>query len=104
MTSPDWLTEGFEQNRGRLRAVAYRMLGSSSEADDAVQEAWLRVAGADAGGVENLRGWLTTIVARICLDTLRARKTRREQPIGVDTEAIASSDDVERESLIADSI
>jgi RNA polymerase sigma-70 factor (ECF subfamily) len=80
------------------------MLGSSSEADDAVQEAWIRVAGADASGVENLRGWLTTIVARICLDALRARKTRREEPIGVDAEAIASSDDVEHESLIADSI
>jgi RNA polymerase sigma-70 factor, ECF subfamily len=104
MSEKEVLAQRFQANRGHLRAVAYRMLGSSSEADDAVQEAWLRVAGADAGGVENLRGWLTTIVARICLDGLRARKTRREQPIGADAEAIASSDDVERESLIADSI
>jgi RNA polymerase sigma factor (sigma-70 family) len=104
MNEKELLAQRFQANRGHLRAVAHRMLGSSSEADDAVQEAWLRVAGADAGGVENLRGWLTTIVARICLDALRARKTRREQPIGVDAEAIASSDDAERESLIADSI
>jgi RNA polymerase sigma-70 factor, ECF subfamily len=104
MSEKELLAQRFQANRGHLRAVAYRMLGSSSEAEDAVQEAWLRVAGADADAVENLRGWLTTIVARICLDALRARKTRREQPIGVDAEAIASSDDVERESLIADSI
>jgi RNA polymerase sigma-70 factor, ECF subfamily len=98
------LAQRFEANRAHLRAVAYRMLGSRSEADDALQEAWLRVAGADAGSVQNLRGWLTTIVARICLDALRARKTRREEPIGVAAEAIASSDDVEHQSLIADSI
>jgi RNA polymerase sigma factor (sigma-70 family) len=104
MDEKEILAQRFEANRRHLRAVAYRMLGSNSEADDAVQEAWLRVAGAEAGGVENLRGWLTTIVARICLDALRARKTRREEPIGVDAEAIVSSDDVERESLIADSI
>jgi RNA polymerase sigma factor (sigma-70 family) len=104
MDEKEILAERFEANRGHLRAVAYRMLGSKSEADDAVQEAWLRVAGAEAGGVENLRGWLTTIVARICLDALRARKTRGEEPIGVDAEAIASGDDAERESLIADSV
>jgi RNA polymerase sigma-70 factor (ECF subfamily) len=98
------LAERFEANRGHLRSVAYRMLGSLSDADDAVQEAWLRLARADSSGVENLRGWLTTIVARICLDLLRARKARREEPIGVDAEAIASGDDAEREALIADSV
>jgi RNA polymerase sigma-70 factor (ECF subfamily) len=104
MDEKEILARRFEANRGHLRAVAYRMLGSSSEADDAVQEAWLRVAGADAGGVENLRGWLTTIVARICLDGLRARSRRREEPIGAAAEAVASSDDAEHQSLIADSI
>jgi RNA polymerase sigma factor (sigma-70 family) len=104
MGEKEILAQRFEANRGHLRAVAYRMLGSGSEADDAVQEAWLRVAGAEASGVDNLRAWLTTIVARICLDALRARKTRREEPIGIDAEAVASGDDVERESLIADSV
>ena len=79
------------------------MLGSRSEADDAVQETWLRLARADAGTVENLDGWLTIIVAR-CLDMLRTRKTRREEPIGVDAEAIVSGDDPDREALIADSV
>jgi RNA polymerase sigma factor (sigma-70 family) len=104
MGEKEVLVERFEASRGHLRAVAYRMLGSRSEADDAVQEAWVRLGGADASAVENLRGWLTTVVARICLDMLRARKTRREEPIGVDVEAIASSEDAEREALIADSI
>ncbi len=81
MASPDWLTEGFEKNRGRLRAVAYRMLGSLAEADDAVQEAWLRVARADASDVDNLSAWLTTIVARVCLNTLRSRNARREESL-----------------------
>ena len=81
MASPDWLTEGFETNRGRLRAVAYRMLGSLTEADDAVQEAWLRVARADASEVDNLSAWLTTIVARVCLNALRSRNARREEPL-----------------------
>jgi len=98
------LAERFEANRGHLRSVAFRMLGSQSEAEDAVQDAWLRLARADPSGVANLRGWLTTIVARICLDVLRARKTRREEPIGIDAEAIASGDDAEREALIADSV
>jgi RNA polymerase sigma factor (sigma-70 family) len=78
----DWLAERFEGHRAHLRAVAYRMLGSASEADDAVQEAWLRLARADASGVENLGGWLTTVVARVCLDMLRARSSRREEPLG----------------------
>jgi RNA polymerase sigma factor (sigma-70 family) len=83
MAEPDWLTEGFEKNRGRLRAVAYRMLGSLAEADDAVQEAWLRVSRADASDVGNLSAWLTTIVARISLNMLRSRNTRREEPLDV---------------------
>jgi RNA polymerase sigma factor (sigma-70 family) len=77
----DWLAERFEENRSHLRAVAYRMLGSRSEADDAVQEAWLRLSRADTSGVGNLGGWLTTVVARVCLDMLRSRTSRREQPL-----------------------
>ena len=73
------LAERFEANRTHLRAVAYRMLGSLGEADDAVQEAWLRLSRSDASGVENLGGWLTTVVARVCLDMLRSRKSRREE-------------------------
>ncbi len=83
MTEPDWLAEGFEKNRTRLRAVAYRMLGSLTEADDAVQEAWLRLSRSDASGVDNLGAWLTTIVARVCLNMLRSRNTRREELMGV---------------------
>src|SRR5919109_701085 len=82
MGGNDWLAERFEENRAHLRAVAYRMLGSLGEADDAVQEAWLRFSRADTSGVENLGGWLTTIVARVCLDMLRARTRRREAPLG----------------------
>ncbi len=98
------LAERFEASRRHLQAVAYRMLGSRSEADDAVQETWLRVTGADSSAVENLRGWMTTIVARICLDMLRARKSRREEQAGENIEIIASDDDAEREAEIADSI
>src|SRR6476659_190003 len=76
-----WLTEQFEENRPRLRGVAYRMLGSLSEAEDAVQEAWLRLHRIDPATVDNLGGWLTTVVSRVCLDILRARKSRREEPI-----------------------
>src|ERR1044071_9719704 len=79
-----WLAERFEENRGHLRAVAYRMLGSLNEADDAVQEAWLRLSRSDTSGVENLSGWLTTVVARLCLDMLRSRKSRREESVGAD--------------------
>jgi RNA polymerase sigma factor (sigma-70 family) len=104
MDEKEVLAERFESSRGHLRAVAFRILGSRSDADDAVQEAWVRLAGANASGVENLRGWLTTIVARICLDMLRARKTRGEEPIGVDAETVASGDDAERDALIADSV
>src|SRR5881409_2038579 len=77
-----WLTDAFESHRGHLRAVAYRMLGSVSEADDAVQEAWVRMNRADTSDVENLAGWLTTVVARVCLNMLRTRTARREDPLG----------------------
>jgi len=82
MDERDWLARRFEAHRPHLRAVAYRMLGSLSEADDAVQEAWLRLSRIDAGAVDNLGGWLTTVVARLCLDMLRARTARREEPLG----------------------
>jgi RNA polymerase sigma-70 factor, ECF subfamily len=108
MAEPDWLAEGFEQNRTRLRAVAYRMLGSFAEADDAVQEAWLRLSRSGASGVENLGGWLTTIVARVCLNVLRARSTRREEPMGVHVPdpVISRADGTspEDEALLADSV
>ena len=81
MNGHDWLAERFEENRGHLRAVAYRMLGSLTEADDAVQEAWLRLSRSDTSGVENVGGWLTTVVARLCLDMLRSRNARREEPL-----------------------
>jgi len=75
----DWLAEQFEENRGHLRGVAYRILGSVDEADDAVQEAWLRLSRSDSSEIENLGGWLTTVVSRVCLDILRSRKSRREE-------------------------
>ena len=104
MAEKEILAERFEENRGHLRAIAWRMLGSRSEADDAVQETWLRVTGADTDAVQNLRGWMTTIVARICLDMLRTRKSRHEEQAGEDIETIASDDDAARETEIADSI
>ena len=108
MTESDWLAEGFEKNRTRLRGVAYRMLGSLAEADDAVQEAWLRLSRSDASGVDNLAGWLTTIVARVCLNVLRSRKTRREEPMGVHVPdpVISRADGTspEDEALLADSV
>jgi RNA polymerase sigma factor (sigma-70 family) len=104
----DWLAERFEEHRTRLRAVAYRMLGSLSEADDAVQEAWLRLNRANANEVENLGAWLTTVVARVSLNMLRSRNVRREQPIGVRMpEPIvdrADAMDPEHEALLADSV
>lgn len=103
MGEQEILVERFEANRARLRSVAWRMLGSQGEADDAVQEAWLRLARADASNVEDLRAWLTTVVARVCLDKLRSRKTRREAPL-VKAEALAGNDDAERELEMADSI
>lgn len=104
MTEKEILAERFEENRRHLQAVAYRMLGTRSEADDAVQEAWLRIAATDIGAVTNLRGWLTTVVARICLDMLRARKSRREERVGEELDTIAGEDDTERETEIADSV
>src|SRR5262245_15643662 len=79
MADADWLAKWFDDSRPHLRAVAFRMLGSAGEADDAVQESWLKVSRSDTGAVENLGGWLTTVVARVCLDMLRARRARGEQ-------------------------
>ncbi|MDP4509874.1 RNA polymerase sigma factor SigJ [Nonomuraea turcica] len=108
MTESDWLTEGFEKNRTRLRAVAYRMLGSFAEADDAVQEAWLRASRSDTGAADNVGAWLTTIVARVCLNVLRSRRTRREEPMGVHVPdpVISRLDGTnpEEEALLADSV
>ena len=108
----DWLAQRFEENRTHLRAVAYRMLGSLSEADDAVQETWLRLSRSDTSGVENLGGWLTTVVGRVCLDTLRSRRSRREEPLGEPPgvhvpEPIAGrgdGTDPEHEALLADGV
>ena len=104
MTEPEFLAERFEANRGHLRAVAYRMLGSQTEADDAVQEAFLRLMRADAQGIDNFVGWLTTIVARVCLDMLRERRSRREVPVDTEVEALPAADNLERDRLIADSV
>ena len=108
MTERDYLAERFEENRTHLRAVAYRMLGSSSEVDDAVQEAWLRLSRADTTGIDNLGGWLTTVVARVCLDMLRSRKSRREEPFAPQApEPIAtgpSGSSPEHEAVLADSV
>jgi RNA polymerase sigma-70 factor (ECF subfamily) len=108
MDTHEFLAERFEENRSHLRAVAYRMLGSLSEADDAVQEAWLRLSRSDTSDVENLSGWLTTVVGRVCLDTLRSRRARREEPLDVHVpEPIVSHADridPEQEALLADSV
>jgi len=98
------LADRFEANRTHLQTVAHRMLGSVSEADDAVQEAWLRLSRSDTDGVENLRGWLTTVVARVCLDILRSRKSRREEPLAPDVPDTMVGIDPEREALLADSV
>jgi RNA polymerase sigma factor (sigma-70 family) len=98
------LTERFEVNRAHLRSVAYRMLGSQAEADDAVQEAFLRLMSAESGGIDNITGWLTTVVARICLDMLRDRKSRAEVPVDSSIATLQATDNPERERLIADSI
>src|SRR5512145_1723245 len=108
MNERDYLAERFEEHRPHLRAVAYRMLGSLGEVDDAVQEAWLRLSRADATGIDNLGGWLTTIVARLCLDMLRSRKSRREEPFTPDApEPVAKGtpgSSPEHEALLADSV
>src|SRR5437773_6641562 len=108
MNAQGWLAERFEANRAHLRAVAYRMLGSLSEADDAVQESWLRLSRADTSDVENLGGWLTTVVARVCLNMLRSRTSRREEPLDVHMpDPIVSREDgidPEHQAMLADSV
>src|SRR4051812_5859767 len=107
-TETGWLAERFEDHRGHLRAVAYRMLGSVSEAEDAVQESWLRLSRADTDEVEHLRAWLTTVVGRVCLDMLRRRRARGEEPLGPHLpEPVVSPEaglDPEQEALLADSV
>src|SRR5579862_3058258 len=102
MDENEWLAWRFEASRPRLRSVAFRMLGSLTEAEDAVQEAWIHAAGAGTGDVANLEGWLTTIVSRVCLDMLRSRKSRREEPLAVD-EAVAAAGP-EQEAVLADTV
>src|SRR6266849_6491079 len=108
MDEHEWLAEQFEAQRPHLRAVAYRMLGDLSEADDAVQESWLHLSRSGTSGVENLGGWLTTVVARVCLDMLRSRKSRREESLTeLTAPPIASREagiDPEHEALLADSV
>jgi RNA polymerase sigma factor (sigma-70 family) len=112
MDEHEWLAQKFEENRTHLRTVAYRMLGSISEADDAVQEAWLRLSRSDTSGIQNPGGWLTTVVGRVCLDMLRSRSSRREEPLGEYPsvrvpQPIASrgdGTDPEQETLLADSV
>jgi RNA polymerase sigma factor (sigma-70 family) len=108
MEDHDFLAEQFEEHRTHLRAVAYKMLGSLSEADDAVQESWLRLSRTDTSDVENLRAWLTTVVARVSLNVLRSRRTRREEPLEVRVpDPVVSRDDgtqPEHEALLADSV
>src|SRR5262249_26866756 len=106
MDEKNWLAQRFEENRGHMRGVAYRMLGSLSEADDAVQEAWLRLSRSDANNIQNLRGWLTTVVARICLDMLRSRTARHEESMDAQmTEPVSRSAgrNPESEAQMADS-
>ena len=108
MTEREWLAERFEEHRRHLRAVAYRMLGSLDEADDALQQAWFRLSRSDAAAIENLGGWLTTVVGRICLNMLKARKSRREEPLEVHVPdpvvSPADGPDPEQEALLADSV
>ena len=107
MEKEKWLAGQFEAHRDHLQRVAYRMLGSTGEADDAVQEAWLRLSRTEPAGIENLGGWLTTVVARVCLDTLRSRKSRREEPLDGEPEPAAghaAANDPEREAELADNV
>jgi len=107
MADKDWLAERFQENRPHLRAVAYRILGSNGEADDAVQEAWLRLTRSDTQAIENLGGWLTTVVARVCLDMLRSRKTRGEEPLQENVLEIPQNSHAPNpadEALLADSV
>ncbi len=108
MQESNWLAERFEENRSHLRRVAFRILGSASEAEDAVQEAWLKLSRSDAGEIANLSGWLTTVVARVCLDMLRSRSSRREESLAAEaSEPVAPrgrGSDPEYEALLADSV
>jgi RNA polymerase sigma factor (sigma-70 family) len=108
MDQQSWLTERFEENRPRLRGVAYRLLGSLSEAEDAVQEAWLRLNRIDTATVDNLGAWLTTVVSRVCLNMLRSRRLRREEPIGAQISEPSvdrgEGADPEGEAVLADSV
>ena len=108
MDERDWLTERFQQHRGHLRAVAYRMLGSATEADDALQEAWLRIRDQDPGSFENMQAWLTTVVGRVCLNILRSRRARREElsEVHVPDPVVILGDtvDAEQEAILADSV
>ena len=104
MDEKKFLAEKFEANRAHLRAVAYRMLGSTAEVDDAVQETWLRLSRTDTSAVENLGGWLTTVVARVCLDMLRSRKSRREEPMGPHVPEPSMDDAHGRDTEMADSV
>src|SRR5919199_1738995 len=103
MNEQNWLTERFEENRPHLQAVAYRMLGSKAEADDALQEAWLRLSRADTSDVQNLAGWLTTVVARVCLNMLQSRRSRREEPLDTH-EPEPGGGGPEHEAVLADSV
>jgi RNA polymerase sigma factor (sigma-70 family) len=108
MRDRDWLAEQFEEHRAHLRRVAYRMLGTIDESDDAVQEAWLRLSRSDSAAIENLGGWLTTVVGRVCLDMLRARRSRREDFVGSwlpePVVTVGDQNDPEQEALLADSV
>ncbi|HZQ21907.1 MAG TPA: sigma-70 family RNA polymerase sigma factor [Terriglobales bacterium] len=108
MSDADWLAKRFEASRGHLRAVAYRMLGSLGEAEDAVQESWLRVSRADTSGLENLEGWFTTVVARVCLNVLRSRRSRREESLEAEgtkpRASLAKGMDPEDEAVLAESV
>jgi RNA polymerase sigma factor (sigma-70 family) len=107
VSATDWPTAEFQEHRAHLRAVAYRMLGSLTEADDAVQETWLRLTGSGADDVRNPRAWLTTVVSRVCLDMLRARRARREEPIDAhvpDPVVTPAQDDPEQHAVLADSV
>jgi RNA polymerase sigma-70 factor (ECF subfamily) len=104
MDEQDWLASRFEEHRGHLRAVAYRMLGSLAEADDAVQESWLRLSRAGSADIGNLGGWLTTVVGRVCLDMLRSRASRREEPVGPHLPDPVVGTDPEQQALLADSV
>lgn len=106
MNDSDWLAERFEEHRPHLHAVACRLLGSATEADDAVQEGWMRLSRSDVSGVDNLSGWLTTVVARVCLNMLQSRRLRREEPANGVPESIADPDDVdpEQQAILADSV